>query len=77
MVSHQGVALLEREQEKSLVEVGGLARGSVSLRVDFEVSKAQSRPSVSPFLLSVDPSAAPCLSKFCHAPYYGENVLNL
>lgn len=62
MVSHQGVALLEKEQEKSLVEVGGLARGSVSLGVDFEVSKAQSRPSVSPFLLSVDPSAAPCLS---------------
>lgn len=44
MVSHQGVALLEREQEKSLVEVGGLARGSVSLRWTLKFQKPNLGP---------------------------------
>jgi hypothetical protein len=52
----------------------GLAGGSVSLGVDFEVSDAQARPGVSLLLLSSDldvklsaSSPAPCLPTCYHA----------
>jgi hypothetical protein len=56
----------------------------VSLKVGFEVSDAQARPSVSLILLPVDAhiklsatSRAPCLPVFCHASQNDNNGLNL
>ena len=51
MLSQQGVASFERIRRCGIIEVDG---GRVSLRVDFEVSKAEARPSGSLFLLPDD-----------------------
>lgn len=61
-----------------------LFRGSVSVGVGFEVSKAQARPSGSLFLLPADldielsaTSPTPHLPAYHHAPCRKDNVLNL
>ena len=67
----------------AIIRRGGLVGGSVSLEVDFEVSKAQARPSGS-LSLPVDPgvelsapSPAPCLPAGHHASHHDDNGLNL
>ena len=54
MLSHWGVALFERIRR---VRRRGLVGGSVSLRVNFDVSKAHARPR-----FSLSPYGAGCIS---------------
>lgn len=55
MLGYQGIEPLERDYECDFCwSTCGLVGGCVSLKVGFEVLKAQARPSVSLFLLSAD-----------------------
>jgi hypothetical protein len=72
------MALFER------IRTCGFVGGSVSLRMDFEVSDAQAKPRVILFLLPANPdielsapSLAPCLSACDYAFNHDDNGLNL
>ena len=80
MLSHQEVALLEKDWGC------GLVGGSMSLRVGFEVSKAQASPRVSlslfqlPVDLDIELTAiflTPCLPLCHHGPHHNDDGPNL
>jgi hypothetical protein len=78
MFGHRRVAVFES------IRRSGLDGGSVFLEVDFEVSKAQARPSVSLFLLPTDPdvelsatSPTSCVPACHHVSHHNDNGLNL
>lgn len=67
-------------RDKALLECG-LGGGSVPLRVAFEASEAQFRPSASfslcCLLIWMESSSTPCLPTCHYAAHHGNNGLNL